>query len=136
MKGRRVSLIVFYNQEGKILLQDRRGIAKRGEHWGYFGGGIEAGESPEQALVREVEEELGYKLEDFEYFGRLKNTLPDGYTIDRYVFTSPLGKKTESFALKEGRGMKLFSLDEAEKLIMIPGDELIIAKLKGFLKNG
>ena len=49
MAGRKVALIVFYDKENKILLQDRRKISKRGEEWGFFGGGIEEGETPKQA---------------------------------------------------------------------------------------
>lgn len=36
--------------------------------FGLFGGGIEQGESPEMALVREVREELNYALPSFELF--------------------------------------------------------------------
>jgi len=29
-------------------------------HWGLFGGHVEAGEAPEQAVLRELEEEIGW----------------------------------------------------------------------------
>jgi len=41
------------------------------DHWGLFGGAIEPGESPEQALMREVEEELGVVPTSYRYFTRL-----------------------------------------------------------------
>lgn len=41
------------------------------DHWGLFGGAIEPGESPEQALVRELEEELGITPTGYRYFTRL-----------------------------------------------------------------
>ena len=122
MTGRKVALIVFYDEENKILLQDRRKISKRGEEWGFFGGGIEDGETPEQAVVRETEEELGYKLVNFEYIGNYKNTI-DGYTIDRHIFVSPLEDKLSKFTLYEGEQMQLFAINEAKKLKMISGDE-------------
>lgn len=53
-------------QEGKILL------GRRSPHdaicpdlWDIFGGHVEAGESPAQALVREIQEELGVVAEEF-----------------------------------------------------------------------
>ena len=122
MVGRKVALIVFYDKDNRILLQDRKGKAKRGEEWGFFGGGIEQGETPEQAVVRETDEELGYKLANFEYVGNYKNTLPDGFTIDRFIFASPLEDKLSKFTQKEGAGMQLFSIEEAKKLKMISGD--------------
>jgi len=61
---RRVALIVFYDDEKRILLQYRKGInSKFCEEWGYFGGGIENGETPEQAVIRETKEELDFDLE-------------------------------------------------------------------------
>jgi len=52
------AVIAFYDNQKRILLQDRRGISKEGEIWGFFGGGIEKGETPEQALERGIEEGL------------------------------------------------------------------------------
>jgi mutator protein MutT len=52
-----VALIFFYKDD-KILVQDRRNMSKFGEEWGFFGGRIEAGETPEQSVVRETKEEL------------------------------------------------------------------------------
>jgi hypothetical protein len=40
MKIRKVALIIFYDDKKRILLQDRRGISRLGEEWGYFGGGF------------------------------------------------------------------------------------------------
>jgi len=122
MAGRKVALILFYDKENRILLQDRRKISKPGGEWGFFGGGIEEGETPEQAVVRETEEELGYKLANFEYVGNYKNTLENGYTIDRYIFVSPLKNKISKFEQKEGDKMQLFTIEEAKRLKMVSGD--------------
>lgn len=50
-------------KDGKVLL----GLRPRGEslegHWEFPGGKINQGESPEQALVRELQEELGIDAE-------------------------------------------------------------------------
>lgn len=44
-----------FDQEGKVLLQ-RRGDSNR---WGFPGGAIELGETPEEAAIRELKEETG-----------------------------------------------------------------------------
>lgn len=47
------------NDKGEILLQKRPTGAQMGGLWEFPGGKIDLGESPEAALVRELEEELG-----------------------------------------------------------------------------
>ena len=44
MIKRKVSVILFHDKEGNILLQDRRSTSKHGEEFGFFGGKIEEGE--------------------------------------------------------------------------------------------
>ncbi|MBR4085095.1 MAG: NUDIX hydrolase [Lachnospiraceae bacterium] len=47
------------NEEGKVLLQRRADTAK----WGFPGGAIELGETPEMAVIREAKEETGLDVE-------------------------------------------------------------------------
>lgn len=54
MNQRAAAVIV---KDGKILLL-RRVKEGWGEYWVFPGGGVERGETPEQAMIREVEEEL------------------------------------------------------------------------------
>lgn len=49
----------IFNDNGEILLQ-RRGDTNK---WGFPGGAIELGETPEMAVIREVKEETGLDVE-------------------------------------------------------------------------
>ncbi len=66
---------------------------------GTFGGQIETGESPEQAIVREIQEELGYRLADFEYLG---NFPFEGYDIHMFRKVD-LNLKAECLVVREGQ---------------------------------
>ncbi len=62
-----VKIYVF--QDGALLLTN---VVSRG--WDLPGGHIEPGETPEQALVRELKEETGATVDRFELIGYLKIT--------------------------------------------------------------
>lgn len=47
------------NENGQILIQKRPEDAQMGGLWEFPGGKVEQGESPENALMRELKEELG-----------------------------------------------------------------------------
>jgi len=128
MKERKVALIIFYDEDGKILLQDRAGISKHGEKWGYFGGGIEEGETPEEAVVRETKEELEFDLVKYKYIGEVI-TMDERGKIIRQVFISKLSSLNE-FKQIEGESMQLFTLDEAKEKKKVFGGDKVIQRLK------
>lgn len=51
------------NQAGEILLQKRPEGRQMAGLWEFPGGKVDAGESPESALIRELKEELGIEVE-------------------------------------------------------------------------
>ena len=59
----RVYALAFTPQDGILLVSDD------GERWWLPGGGVEHGESPEQALARELDEEAGAAIDDLEFLG-------------------------------------------------------------------
>lgn len=91
--GRKIAIAVFYDQHLNILVQERRSHAKMGEKYGFFGGGIEEGETPEQGLRRELREELDYSPDMLKYWGRFSFEIfrPEGKVI-RFgeLFLSPI----------------------------------------------
>lgn len=135
-KKREIAVIALYDNEGRILLQDRQGISKAGEQWGFFGGSIEKGETPESALIREIQEELGFKLKRFELLTKYKVIFPYNKSYNKiWLFIGPLDNKLQIITQKEGRGMKLFTTNEAQKLTMNVTDINIIHRIKQYLAN-
>lgn len=132
MIKRRVAVIVFYNNKKQILLQDRNGISKFDEEWGFFGGSIENGETPEEAVIRETKEELGYQLREHSFFNEFHYVKP-GFDIILYIFIAPLKDELKKFNQKEGKRMKLYNLEQAKKLKMMFTDYSVLDALKEVL---
>ena len=59
-----VTAVALRDGNGRILMQRRRVNAVHGGLWEFPGGKVEHGESPEAAIVREIEEELLIALDE------------------------------------------------------------------------
>jgi len=64
--------IIFINNADQILLfkrDDKDGIPFPG-YWDVLGGHVEEGETPEECIIREMDEEIGLELENPRLFNR------------------------------------------------------------------
>lgn len=118
MADREVSTVVFYDEQNRILLQDRRRIGKFGEEWGFFGGSIEKGENPRQTVIREINEELEYELENPEFFKSYNTILPTGISGVEHVHLAKF-PGYDRLVQREGDGMRLFKIPEARRLKLL-----------------
>ena len=96
-----VAIAILY-QEDKFLMQLRDNIPTilYPGFWALFGGHIEAGETPEVAVKREVIEEIGYEAPNFTKFGNYEDE-----KVFRNVFYAPLTVELNQLELNEGWDM-------------------------------
>jgi len=73
-------------REGKVLVGQRQPEQSHPLKWEFPGGKVEPGESPSQALVRELEEELGIEVQDSEEIARYEFTYPGKNPIEIFFF--------------------------------------------------
>jgi 8-oxo-dGTP pyrophosphatase MutT (NUDIX family) len=69
---RALALCVFHH-DGKILVNESRDPITEKPFFRPIGGGIEFGETSAQAIVREVQEELGFPITDVHLLGTLES---------------------------------------------------------------
>lgn len=67
---------------GRVLLCQRKSTARYALKWEFPGGKVEEGESPEEGLRRELQEELGIQTEMVERYHRQHYTYADSGTFD------------------------------------------------------
>lgn len=117
--GRGAGVILIAN-DGKILLQYRDKNSRwNQDSWSEFGGQIEEGETPEEAIKRELKEELGIELIGLKFFKKYKLQRKKGI-YEQFVFTAQLNYPLENLKKrqKEGKDLALFTFEKIKNLKM------------------
>jgi mutator protein MutT len=101
--------------------------------FGIFGGGIEDGETPETALLREVREELDYQPRNVRFFRRYEHT---DIGFEEFVFVSEVDEVFESeITVLEGQYGRFLSERELEAETLMEVDRIVFRDLFGWLKE-
>jgi 8-oxo-dGTP pyrophosphatase MutT (NUDIX family) len=108
---------LLYNPRGQILLQHRddNPYTVFPGHWGLFSGGVEDGENLEEALDREIWEELEYKVQHKELWLIAREA-----RATFHMFVVPIDVELEQPRLNEGQGFGYFEIPEALSALRLP----------------
>ena len=121
-----VAAAAIVNQHNEVLITRRADDAHQGGLWEFPGGKLNAGESVEQALLRELNEELGIELSSYRPLIKVthhypdKSVLLDVWKVDDYRGT-PTGK--------EGQPVRWLSVDKLNTCEFPAADVPIIQAL-------
>ncbi len=109
-----VATVLLFDRTGKLLIylrdEDKAWLPYPG-YWDLFGGLVEKGETPEQALVREVKEELGYELREYRKFGEYLVIDGDAFPNLKHVYWAKIDASKEELTLHEGQCLGGISLE-------------------------
>lgn len=111
---KKIAAIILENNNKEILLylRDNKPNIPFPNHWDLFGGYIEDGETPEEALVREVKEELDYDLKEYKFFKKYDCNEGDAHPNVKFVYIGKVDKQIEELTLQEGERLQFFSREE------------------------
>ena len=119
-----VAAIIF---DGDKVFATQRGYGDFKGGWEFPGGKIEAGESPEEALVREIREELDVEIEVGELLETVEYDYPEFHlSMDCFVCRIRSGE----LVLKEHAAAMWLTRDSLGSVDWLPADVELVEKIK------
>lgn len=129
---------VIFDTQGRIFAT-QRGYGEWKDWWEFPGGKIEPGESPQQALKREIREELDADIEVGELLRTIDYDYP-AFHLTMHCFKCHLkvqsnqlpGTKQQSFTLLEHEAARWLTPFTLHSVRWLPADEEIIQDLSKY----
>lgn len=137
-KLRNASLIALYNDKWEVFFQNRTSMSKRWEMWWFFGGWLDGWENHEEALIREVKEELNIDLKpgDYKYICSLNRSIEwiweNNSSLYIAFFKDDFKKDLQ---ILEWDAWEFFSIDELRKLKVIKWDHIFFDMLEIYFEK-
>ena len=125
-KNIRVAAAVI--RRGDQIFATQRGYGAYKDWWEFPGGKIEAGETPEEALVREIREELDAEITIDGYLTTVEYDYPE-FHLSMACYWCSL--KNGHLTLLEHEAAKWLGMDALGAVKWLPADVLVVEAIKG-----
>ena len=124
-----VAAIIIH--ENKIFAT-QRGYGEFKDGWEFPGGKIEPGETPQEALVREIKEELDIEIEVKDFLETVEYDYPAFHlSMDCFFCTIKSGE----MVLKEHEAAKWLTEETLDSVDWLPADQGLIEGIREYLDN-
>ncbi len=122
-----VAAIIVDNNK---IFATQRGYGEFKDGWEFPGGKIEEGETPEDALIREIKEELDTKINVNKKLDTVEYDYPTFHLSMDCFICNILGG---NLVLKEHEASKWLSRDELYSVDWLPADRQVIKKIEDYI---
>lgn len=126
MKQIEVVAAIIYDSEGRIFAT-QRGYGDYKDWWEFPGGKMEAGETPEEALRREIWEELETRIVVENLVETVEWDYPQ-FHLSMHCYLCHV--ESGHLELKEHEAAKWLNKDELESVNWLPADLKVIEKVR------
>ena len=127
MKTINVVAAIIHDAQGRIFAT-QRGYGEWKDWWEFPGGKLEAGESPEEALKREIREELSTDICIEEFLCTVEYDYPKFHLTMHCYICSLL---TEALHLNEHEDARWLKGNEPDSVKWLPADKIVVEQLIG-----
>lgn len=132
MKNKKtVNVVAAIIRDGGRIFATQRGYGDFKGGWEFPGGKIEEGEKPQEALIREIMEELEILITVGDLIDTIEYDYPT-FHLSMDCFWAEI--VSGNMVLKEHEAAKWLTKNELDSVKWLPADIMLIEKLKGKLK--
>ena len=118
-----VKVVAAVIRENNKIFATARGYGEFKGQWEFPGGKIEAGETPQQALIREIQEELDTMIRVGELIETVEYDYPD-FHLSMQCFWCEIVEGR--LVLREAQDSRWLSKDELDSVKWLPADKTLI----------
>ena len=122
-----INVVAALIRDGKRVFATARGYGNYKGWWEFPGGKVEPGESPEDALVREIREELDSEISVDEYISTIEHDYPEFHLSMRCYWCSLI---SGDLVLKEAEDAKWLDVETIDLVKWLPADITLIDEIK------
>ena len=126
MKQIEVVAAIIHDDEGRIFAT-QRGYGEWKDWWEFPGGKMEPEETPEEALKREIREELSTEISVDEFLCTVEYDYP-AFHLKMHCFLCSL--ITEALHLNEHEAAKWLTSDDLDSVDWLPADLIVVQNLR------
>lgn len=122
-----IKVVAAVIKRNNKIFVTQRGYGEFKDGWEFPGGKVEKGETKEEALIREIKEELDTVIKVDSYLDTIEYDYPDFHlSMDCFICSVVEG----NLVLKEHEDSKWIKKEEIDTLNWLPADLVIIDKVK------
>ena len=122
-----VEVVAAIIRKGDKIFATQRGYGEWKDWWEFPGGKMEVGETPEEALVREIREELSAEISVDEFLCTVEYDYP-AFHLKMHCYLCSL--VTEALHLNEHEAARWLTKDELNSVKWLPADVELISHLR------
>ena len=127
-----VNVVAAVIIDSKRVFATQRGYGEFSGGWEFPGGKVEEGETKQEALIREIREELDTEIEVGELFYMVEYDYP-GFHLSMACFICRI--KSGELVLKEHQEARWLTKDTLNEVEWLPADISVLEKLKEYLES-
>ena len=122
-----VNVVAAIIRDGNKIFATQRGYGEFKDGWEFPGGKVEEGETPQEALKREIEEELETEIEVGDYLTTIEHDYPKFHLYMKCYWARIIEGKP---VLLEHEAARWLSREELDSVAWLPADVTIIELVK------